>query len=296
MIEGLLADGYADADSIGGTIGINAAGPRRLKAGSARDFVLGVKGVSGFGEAFKSGGRVVKNVSGYDLGKLLTGSYGTLAALTEVTLKVLPRPETELTIMIAELDAVAACAVLRKAASHPAEPSGFAYLPASVAEHAPTPGIESATLIRLEGSAASIGARLSAVEAETPWAPILRLEDDASRTVWRAIRDVAPLAPPGDLPLWRVSIPPSDAPEVLAANPSSFAVADWAGGLIWLSSETRPVLKRGSATLFRADDATRARLPFLAEQDDALADLVKRVKTSFDPKGILNPGRMYEGV
>ncbi len=285
-----------DRDTMGGTIGINAAGPRRLKAGSARDFVLGVKGVSGFGDEFRSGGRVVKNVSGYDLGKLLTGSYGTLAALTEVTLKVLPRPETETTIMVAGLDAEAACTVLRKAAAHPAEGSGFAYLPQPVAGRSPTPGVESATLIRFEGPSASLDARLDAVSREMPWAAVLRLPEDVSRAVWRAIRDVAPLSPPDHLPLWRISVPPNDATCVLDENPSPFAALDWAGGLIWLSSDTAPMLRRGSATLFRASDEARARLPFLPTKDDALGALVKRVKASFDPKGLLNPGRMYEGV
>jgi glycolate oxidase FAD binding subunit len=289
-----------DADSIGGAIGINAAGPRRLKAGAARDFVLGVKGVSGFGEAFKSGGRVMKNVSGYDLGKLLTGAFGTLAALTEITLKVLPRPETETTLLAPGLDVDAATAALRRAASHAAEASGFAFLPGPVAARCPVDPVVrpggSATLVRLEGAAASLAARADSLAAALGGTPITRLDADESRAVWRAVRDVAPLGPPADLPLWRLSVPPADAPTVLARNPSAFACLDWVGGLIWLASATTPQIERGAAMLARADDDARARLPFLIAPGDALAGVIGRVKSSFDPKKILNPGRMYEGV
>jgi glycolate oxidase FAD binding subunit len=290
----------ADADTIGGAIGINAAGPRRLKVGAARDFVLGVKGVSGFGETFKSGGRVMKNVSGYDLSKLVTGAFGTLAALTEVTLKVLPRPETSMTLVASGLEDAPACAALRKAASHPAEASGFAFLPGPVAASCPVDAIASpaasATLIRLEGAAATLPARANALADVLGAGNISRLGDDETAALWREIRDIAAFAPPTETPLWRLSVPPSDAPEVLAANPSPFTLLDWAGGLIWIASSKPPRTARGTAMLTRASDDSRARLPFLTAPDDALARLVKRVKAGFDPKGIFNPGRMYEGV
>ncbi len=292
---GPLLGGPADQDSLGGAIGVNAAGPRRLKAGAARDFVLGVKGVSGFGEAFKSGGRVVKNVSGYDLGKLVSGSFGTLAAMTEVTLKVLPKPEAETTLVLLGLDAPTACAALRRAAAHPAEGSAFAFLPAPVAAVSPTPGVESAAIIRLEGATASLAARAEALLRDMPHAEVARMETEASRALWRTVRDVAPLTPPTERPLWRLSVPPTEAPAILASAPG-FAFADWAGGLIWMSSDTPPEIQSGSRMLVRADDATRAQLSFLAEPDASLRTLIGRVKASFDPRRILNPGRMYEGV
>jgi glycolate oxidase FAD binding subunit len=292
---GPLLGGDADQDSLGGAIAINAAGPRRLKAGAARDFVLGVKGVSGFGEAFKSGGRVVKNVSGYDLGKLVAGSFGTLAAMTEVTLKVLPEPDAETTLVLLGLDAPTACAALRKAAAHPAEGAAFAYLPAAVAALAPTPGVEAAAVIRLEGASASLAARADALLKDMPRTPVARLHGEESRLVWRAVRDVAPLAPPTELPLWRISVPPTDGPAILAAA-QGFAFADWAGGLIWMASETPPEIRSGARMLVRAPEEQRAALPFLASPDDGLFRLIDRVKASFDPKRILNPGRMYEGV
>jgi glycolate oxidase FAD binding subunit len=289
-----------DTDTMGGVIGVNAAGPRRLKAGAARDYVLGVKGVSGFGEEFKSGGRVMKNVSGYDLSKLVTGSFGTLAALTEITLKVLPRPETELTLVLTGLDLPTGLKTLRRAASHPSEGSAFAFLPASVSMFCPAETVAraggSATLIRLEGPAPSIGARAQALLASLAAHESYRLGPEESRAAWRAIRDVAPLAPPANLPLWRVSVPPTDADAVLLRDPAPWSYLDWAGGLIWIASASPPVIDRGAAMLVRASDDVRARLPFLTAPDDALATLMHRVKASFDPQGVLNPGRMYEGV
>lgn len=292
---GPLLGEEADQDSLGGAIAVNASGPRRLKAGAARDFVLGVKGVSGFGEAFKAGGRVVKNVSGYDLGKLVAGSFGTLAAMTEVTLKVLPRPEAEITLVLLGLDAPTGCAALRKAAAHSAEGAAFAYLPTAVAAIAPTPGVESAAVIRLEGASASLAARADALLKDMPKAEVARLSGEESRALWRAVRDVAPLAPPTELPLWRLSVPPTEGPAILAAA-EGFAFADWAGGLIWIASSQPPQIKSGARMLVRAPEGGRSALPFLASPDDGLERLIGRVKASFDPKRILNPGRMYEGV
>ena len=297
---GPLFGAPADADTIGGALGINAAGPRRLKAGAARDHILGVKGVSGFGDAFKSGGRVVKNVSGYDLAKLVTGSYGTLAAMTEVTLKALPKPDSEATLALAGLSVEDACAALRTAASHRAEPNGFALLPEGPAQACPGLGVSNGSgpiaLIRFEGAPATLSARVMDLQAALPSAHAATLEPDASAAAWRAVRDLAPLGPPDDVPLWRISVPPSDAPATLAANPSAFAVLDWAGGLIWMSRPEPPTVSRGSVTLFRADATLRRLLPFLTEPHGALGGVVARVKASFDPKGVLNPGRMYEGL
>ena len=149
--------------TIGGTIMANLSGPRRIKAGAARDFVLGVKAVSGRGEAFKAGGRVVKNVTGYDLSRGLAGSFGTLAIATEVTLKVLPRGETSATLILTGLDPAPAVTALCAAMGAPIDVSGAAHLPPFAAK---TQGYStSITALRLEGFAPSVAGRLDRLEA-----------------------------------------------------------------------------------------------------------------------------------
>ena len=290
--------------TIGGIVGTNLAGPRRVKAGAARDFVLGVRGVSGFGELFKSGGRVVKNVTGYDLSKLMTGSYGTLAALTELTLKVLPRPETATTLVLFGLDLRAACRAMGTAASGPWEPSGLAWLPADAAASSTVPAVAdggaAATAIRLEGPAVSLDHRLTTLRQALPAAASARLAEDESAALWREVRDVAPLLPSGkDTPVWRLTVPPATAPAVLDANPARAWLCDWAGGLIWLvpdDANAAPTLAAGSFALVRAGAAARTHLPAFSPLDPPLARLTRKVKAQFDPKGVLNPGRLYENV
>src|SRR4051812_27674416 len=179
--------------TLGGAVAANLSGPRRIKAGAARDHFLGFSAVSGRGETFKSGGRVVKNVTGYDLCKVLAGSYGTLAAMTEVTVKVLPRAETEETLLVLGLDDVGAAKAMRIAMGSANDVSGAAHLPAGVAirlDHT-----SSVTALRLEGVAPSVVHRKRALETllrsfGTPGA----LDEPASRAFWKAVRDVMPFA------------------------------------------------------------------------------------------------------
>ena len=223
--------------TIGGVLAANASGPRRIKAGAARDHVLGVKAVSGRGEAFKSGGRVVKNVTGYDLSKGLAGSWGTLAVVTDVTFKVLPKPETEATLVVAGLDDLIAVTALCKAMGTAYDVSGAAHLPDGIAAELPdtsfATGGRAATLIRLEGFAPSVDFRAQKLTAAIGRiGPVTVLEADASAATWRAIRDVEIFGPTHH-PVWRVSVAPSDGPGVVAALRKTHPIRyyyDWSGG------------------------------------------------------------------
>jgi len=292
--------------TIGGTLGANLSGPRRIKAGAARDHFLGFTAVSGRGETFKSGGRVVKNVTGYDLCKVLAGSYGTLAVMTDVTVKVLPRAETEQTVLILGLDDAGAARAMSAAMNSSNDVSGAAHFPAPLAANLQAESGRSVTALRLEGVAPSVAHRRRALEALLkPLGEIAVLEEAASRDAWRVIRNVMPLAG-GPRALWRISVAPSRGHEVAAAiGEGAEYFYDWAGGLIWAAlpaegdggaAQVRASLNGGHATLVRAPAAIRAAVPVFEPQEPGLAALTKRVKESFDPKGVLGPGRMYAGV
>lgn len=287
--------GSAHSGTIGGLIACNLSGPRRIKAGAARDHVLGIRGVSGRGEIFKAGARVVKNVTGYDVPKLMTGSYGTLAALTSIILKVLPKPETEETIVLAGLDDDQAVAAISLAMQSTCEVSAAAHVPGE------------ATYLRLEGIAPSVAYRRDAL-AKRLERPVQILAAKSSQAKWQAIRDGEPLADQQDRIVWRLSVTPTDAPALVASLRSQINLRyylDWAGGLIWLDVPPsddgsalliRGALSSGHATLIRAPDHVRATIEVFQPQAAALAALSARVKASFDPDHIFNPGRMYRGV
>jgi glycolate oxidase FAD binding subunit len=309
-----------DSGTIGGVLSANLSGPRRIKAGAARDHFLGVSAVSGRGETFKSGGRVVKNVTGYDLCKLLAGSWGTLAVMTDVTIKTLPRAETEETILIFGLDDAAAGKVMAAVMGSFADASAAAHLPAPLAvrlaEIASAAG--AVTAFRLEGVAPSVAQRRTVLEklaASFAGAGVGlgALDEAASRALWRGIRDVAPFAsagPSGERPVWRISVAPSRGAaigRVLAERTQAEVLYDWAGGLVWAA--TRPLDDAGAshvraavaavgghATLIRAPAAVRATVDVFEPEAAALAALTKRVRESFDPRGVLNAGRMWAGL
>jgi glycolate oxidase FAD binding subunit len=316
MDYGSLLGIAAGAGTIGGVLAANLSGPRRVKAGAARDHFLGVSAVSGRGETFKSGGRVVKNVTGYDLCKLLAGSWGTLAAMTEVTIKTLPRAETEETLLVLNLDDATAGKVMAATMGSFADVSAAAHLPAAVAtrvaEIAAAPG--AVTAFRLEGVAPSIAHRKRVLEKlAAPFGTLGTLGEAPSRALWRAIRDVAPFAadePAGERYLWRISTAPSRGAEVgrrLVELAQAEVMYDWAGGLIWAamppSDDAGAPLVRstvaivgGHATLIRAPAAVRAAIDIFEPEPAALAALTQRVRKSFDPRGVLNAGRMWAGV
>ncbi len=299
-----LLGSEAARPTLGGAIAANLSGPRRIRQGAARDHFLGFHGVSGRGEAFKAGGRVVKNVTGYDLPKLMAGSFGTLAALTEVTLKVLPCPEATRTLAILGLDDEAARRAMSVALKSSHEVSGAAHLPAGASAAGPR------TLLRLEGPAPSVAARAAALRQElAEFGAIERLDDAASHELWRSVRDVLPVAAPGAA-VWRVSVAPTEGPALAARVAMAHETRhffDWGGGLVWLAvtgaddggAETiRGAFARagGHATLIRAPDALRTAVPPFEPQAAPLAALSGRVKTQFDPRRILNRGRMYRDV
>src|SRR6187401_124581 len=263
---GLVFGGPAGAGTIGGVLATNLSGPRRIKAGAARDHFLGVTAVSGRGETFKSGGRVVKNVTGYDLCKVLAGSYGTLAVMTDVTIKVLPRAETEATVLVLGLDDAAAIRAMSAAMNSSNDVSGAAHLPAPVAASLQAESGKALTALRLEGVAPSVGHRRRALETLLrPFGEIAVLEESASRDAWHVVRHGMPFTG-GVRALWRVSVAPSLGAEVAAAIGEGGAeyFYDWAGGLIWValpatgdggSARVRAALKGGHATLIRAPAA-----------------------------------------
>jgi glycolate oxidase FAD binding subunit len=289
------------APTLGGVIACNLAGPRRIRQGAARDHFLGFHAVSGRGEAFKAGGRVVKNVTGYDLAKLMAGAYGTLAALTEISVKVLPRPEATRTVVLPGLDAAKALGAMTQALNSAHELTGAAHLPAEIA-----PGGKALTLARVEGPVPSVEARAAALRRElASFGAADILGDDASLELWRDIRDAAPFASLRDRAIWRVSVAPSAAPALIAALGKKLDLRyflDWGGGLVWLAvppaqdagaAMIRNAIGSGHATLIRASDALRAAVPVFQPQAREVAALSARVKESFDPKRIFNRGRMY---
>ncbi|MET3523526.1 glycolate oxidase subunit GlcE [Mesorhizobium abyssinicae] len=298
--------------TIGGALAANLSGPRRLKAGAARDHILGISAVAGRGEAFKSGGRVVKNVTGYDLSKLMAGSWGTLAVLTDVTFKVLPAAETEVTLAIRGLLDDAAVAAMALALGSSAEVSSAAHLPERITARVAggKHGGDAATLLRVEGFGPSVVYRIKALKQLLGKAgPLEEIASEASKAIWRDIRDCIPFADGGARPVWRVSMAPSQAHHMVMALRMQAAVDafyDWQGGLVWLSMREndpeadllRSLIRKhggGHATLVRAAPAHRAALPVFEPQPPHLAALSTRLKAEFDPKHILNPGRMAPG-
>ncbi len=313
--------GYGgDEGTIGGVFACNLSGPRRIKAGAARDHLLGFKAVSGRGEAFKAGGRVVKNVTGYDLCKLLAGSHGTLAAITELTFKVMPAPEKTRTALVFGLSDEDAMAVMAEAAGSPHEVSGLAHLPAAVAARSAVDRVAGAgtavTALRIEGPGPSVTYRCEALRrgaagrGETD-----ELHSHSSALLWAEVRDGAGLAGARERILWRLSVPPRSgarAVEIIrTAAPTAVPMAvdvwyDWAGGLVWVALDpgdaAEPAVRGavadtgGHATLVRAPDDMRREVPVFQPQAKAKAALSARIKEGFDPRRILNPGRMYDGV
>jgi glycolate oxidase FAD binding subunit len=316
MDYGPLLGGDVGAATIGGVIAANLSGPRRIKSGAARDHFLGFSAVSGRGETFKSGGRVVKNVTGYDLCKLMAGSWGTLAAMTDLTIKTLPKAETEQTILVLGGDDAAASKAMAAAMGSHGDASAAAHLPAAIAaDVAETASARGAvTALRLEGVAPSVAQRKSLLEGLlAPFGALASLDEAPSRSLWRAIRDVTPFAAKGHrggADIWRISTAPARGAEVgrvLAEKAGAEILYDWSGGLVWAAlprsdDAQAPLVHRtvaavgGHATLIRAPAAVRAKVDVFTPEPTPLAALTQRVRKGFDPQGVLNAGRMWAGV
>lgn len=291
--------GARHAGSIGGLLATGLAGPRRIKAGSVRDHVLGVRGVSGRGEIFKAGARVVKNVTGYDMPKLMAGSFGTLVALTSVTFKVLPAPEMEETLVLPGLDDATAISVMSTALQSSAEVSAAAHVPGE------------GTFLRLEGIAISVAARRDGL-VKLLQRKCHVIEGEESALLWSRVRDVRAMAVAPQDAVWRISVAPTEGATVAAhlrASGEARYYHDWGGGLLWVAlpcagkdaadagaARVRAAVRQGHATLLRASEELRQRVAVFQPQDAAVAALTRRVKAAFDPAAKLNPSRMYEGV
>ena len=300
--------GTSGEPTIGGIFATNSSGPRRIHAGAARDHLLGLRFVNGRGEMVKAGGRVMKNVTGLDLVKLLAGSQGTLGFMTELTFKVLPVPETVETLLISGLMDDEAAAAMSAAMALPADVSAAAHLPLTVrhrylGNRLPEGAL---TVLRLEGLKSSVEARLSKLAAAVSrFGPVSRIAAPESRQIWQEIRDCRAYADGTSRPLWRVSVAPSEGHKVVLAlrlEAGVDACYDWQGGLVWMRMEADPeadLLRRlvkaaggGHATLVRAANAVRAAVPAFEPQAPGLAALAERVRLSLDPEGIFNPGLM----
>ncbi|MEI6160044.1 MAG: FAD-binding protein [Roseococcus sp.] len=295
--------GASEAATLGGVVSTNLSGPRRIMWGAMRDHVLGIRAVTGEGEIFRSGGRVLKNVTGLDLSKLLTGAHGTLGVLTEVTLKVLPRAEATGTLAIRVPDVTRGVAALSAALGSPYGVSGAALL-MDGHESLELGGL--VALARIEDFAESVTYRLGKLRDElTALGEASLLDTPASHAIWRSVRDAEPLGATADEAIWRISVAPSAAPGVVASLRAAFAaklLLDWGGGLVWVAGPATEqahgavmqaaAAGRGSFTLFRGPASLSAHVPVLPEEAAPLAAIARRVKATLDPEALLNPGRM----
>lgn len=303
-----------DGGTIGGVFMGNLAGPRRFKAGGARDYILGVRAINGRAELWKSGGKVIKNVSGYDMSKLLTGSWGALSVVTELTFKVLPAPTQTRSLAVWGLSPRLGLALLAQVVSTPSEASGLAYLPAAALETIRQTEMsvsgESLTLVRLEGTELSVNERMQSIRKWLPGPGQYSVFDQAeSSLVWSWIRDTAPLADAERTPsILKVSIPPASAwslTRFIDELRGCTWYLDAAGGWLWVgvcragAEDKLHAIRRevsavgGAATLYRAPDTTKQRVGIYSFPDEAVKRLNERIKTSFDPGNIFNPGRLY---
>ena len=295
---------WGDRATFGGTIACNLAGPRRVRAGAARDHFLGFAAINGRGEAWRAGGKVVKNVTGYDMCKLQAGAFGTLSILTELSVRVMPKATTAATVLVYGLSDQDAVTLMATALNTPHEVSAAAHLPPSAAARAGFSG--ATTALRLEGPPGSVAYRADAIAALAKTGD--RLDAQATDRLWSAIGKARVLLADTGI-LWRLALTPSEAARLAERLRHTFASADllydWGGGLLWLSldeaenpdagaSAIRQAVRTagGHATLLAAPAPIRAAVPVFEPLEGPLAALTARIKTGFDPRRILNPGRM----
>lgn len=281
--RGLL--GTTGTPTIGGAVAANVSGPRRVQAGACRDYLLGVRFVNGSGQIVKNGGRVMKNVTGYDLVKLMAGSYGTLGVLSEVAFKVLPIPETSTTLTAHDLTNEDAQKLMSQSLSSPYEVTAVAHIPAQ-------DSTDARTLLRIEGFENSVKYRSEKLQSLLSQFGEISVKSDAQN--WQNIRDVKPFhGKSGNV--WRISVKPTDGSMIAAKLTTDGILFDWAGGLVWALMPTEIDARaqlgdfNGHATLIRRDAGD---FPTFQPEPKPLAALTRGIRQKFDPKGILNPGLM----
>jgi glycolate oxidase FAD binding subunit len=266
--------------------------------------------VSGRGETFKAGGKVVKNVTGYDLSKLMAGSWGTLAVLTELTLKVMPAPPRAQTLLVVGTSDALAAKAMSAALNARAEVTGAAHLPAVVAARAPVAAVAQAggaiTALRIEGVGPAMTPGAWAIDGALSGLDRLgELADEETAELWRWIRDAEAFAGTGRQ-VWRLSLAPMCGPAAAQTIGEAIEIEafyDWGGGLVWLTCADDPGAAKwvrgavaalgGHATLVRAGPLVRSVIGAFQPEPAPLAALSRRIKAGFDPKGVLNPGRMW---
>jgi len=279
--------GRNGSPTIGGVVATNASGPRRIQAGACRDSMIGVRFVDGTGAVVKNGGRVMKNVTGLDLVKLMAGSRGTLGVLTEVAFKVLPRPEATATVVLDGLETATAVAAMTAAMGTPFEVTGAAHVPAGL-------GDGPVTLLRLEGFAGSVAYRARELAGTLArFGPARRVEGPGD---WERIRDAGTFAG-RDGAVWRISVRPTDGPRVAAAVAPAEVMLDWSGGLVWALAPEDVDLRSamagipGHATLVRAGPEAAARWGTLHPESEPVAALSEGLRRRFDPNDVFAPSR-----
>lgn len=300
--------GTSGKQTIGGIAASNMSGPRRYVSGAARDSLLGVRFVNGYGEIIKNGGQVMKNVTGLDLVKLMGGSWGTLGFLTEVSFKVFPRAETQITLAIHNVSDSEAAKIMASAMATSADVTGAAHAPADIASQlmkAPVKG--GITFLRLEGLKETISVRRDRIiKSLEKGLDIEELDARASSTLWKSIRDVLPFADQSETPVWRISVAPMNGHKIAAAILGKLdgqVYYDWQGGLVWLRlydvSDAGAQIVRstiaeygGYATLIRASELVRASISVFQPETAAIAALSSRIKEAMDPDNLFNIGKM----
>lgn len=309
---GYIFNGKSNPGTIGGTMACNFSGPRRFKSGSVRDHVLGVKIITGRGDSVKSGGTVVKNVTGYDLSKIITGSYGTLAVISEISIKVLPKPPSIKSLIIHNAQLKKSLDYLNIALSSSSDISGAVFYPEYFNEKFKLNDLVNKgplTALRVEGVSSSIDDRVQKLIDELG---LLRdeinfLNDEQSRIFWSNTRDLKVFSNT-DKNLIRIVTPPSETLNIINSlkKISSRYFIDWGGNLIWMEIEkiNASIIKdinimtdkaNGYFTIIKLDDSLKAGLDVF-KIDPIKFKISEKIKKSFDPKRILNPGKMYSGI
>ena len=317
---GYIESGKSNKGTIAGYLSCNFAGSRRFKVGSARDHILGFRGVNGKGEIIKSGGTVVKNVTGYDLSKLVTGSFGTLVALTEVVLKVLPKKKLSNTIIIYTEDKKLVKELFEKIWSSSSEVSGAVYIPDEPQDEGYNHNKEIVfkfndlvskspfLALRIEGNKISIDEKIKALtdELELNKLNIARLDVHQSVPFWKKINNLELFAGTKNN-LLRAVIPPSKGGELMQklGNKYKYSI-DWCGSLYWIEVQSKNNMKIGEIKKLIKElggylTIIKTSLDYDHEEtiftvDDTRLLISKKIKKSFDPKRVFNPGRMYRGI